>query len=104
MKNDKLTSDSTNRLPDYFNPHNVEQLPNMNSYPLIKEEPPAPDPQELLKKKYPVKIIAGVAFLVLSLLTIPVAVYITQKPTEVFIEATATPTPTPTPSFTSKVN
>ena len=87
-------------IPSYYNPHNIPQDTELNSFPLVKEADLIPDPNEEIRKKYPIKTIIGIAVLIVMVLAIPVGVFLNQKPTKVFIEATATPSPTPTPTPT----
>jgi len=92
--------ESQKKAPDYYNPHNITQEIGQNSNPLLALEPLPQNPQEMLKKKYPIKIIAGFAVLLIMVLATGIGVYLSQRPTRVFIEATATPTATPTPTPT----
>jgi hypothetical protein len=87
------------KAPDYYNPHNIVQDPQEVAS-LLVHEPSVPDPVEVLKKKYPVRIIVEVVILLVSVIAIPAALYLNQRPTRVFIEATATPTPTESPTPT----
>lgn len=88
-------------VPDYYNPHNTTQDTGGTTGTILAYEPQEVDPKEVLKRKYPVRIVAAVAILVVATLAIPVGVYLNQKPTNVFLDAdTPTPIPTisPTPS------
>lgn len=85
----------TGKVPDYYNPHNTILDPNETAS-LLMHEPEQPDPREELRKKYPIKTIVGALVLIVTVLAIPVGVYLNQRPTKVFIEATSTPSPTPT--------
>lgn len=93
---------SLKKAPPYFNPHNVVQDSRSESTPFLSSQPPVPDPGVTLQKKYPIKLVVGFAVLAITVLSIPVAVYLSQRPTRIFIEAepTVTPTPTPTPTPT----
>lgn len=99
--NDTFVSPSqpSGKTPDYFNPHNIPTDPSGVSS-LLSHEPPEANPIEELKKKYPIKTIVGAVVVLVMVLAIPVGVYLNQRPTRVFIEATATPSPTPTPTPT----
>jgi len=91
---------SQKQAPDYFNPHNVVQDERPPGNPLLRIEPKQPNPKEILKKKYPVRIIAGALVLIIMVLAVQAAVYLLQRPTRIFIEAEPTPSPSPTPTPT----
>lgn len=113
MNDDSPLQTKSDKIPSYYNPHNVVQDAKLNTTPLLIHEPPIENPKDALSRKYPIKVIAGALFVVITLISIPVALYLNQRPTRIFIEATATPHPTispsPTPSpvpsgFTSEIN
>lgn len=99
----------TSIVPDYYNPHNVTQETDSKTGTFLAYEPTEEDPKDVLKRKYPIKTIAGIAILIVTVLAIPVGVYLNQKPTNIFIDAdtptpmptlSPTPTPSPTPTLT----
>lgn len=99
-------SSQNNQTPSYYNPTGIVRDSPTNSTPLLNIEPPEDDPKALMQRKYPIKTIAGIMVLLVMVLAIPVSVFLTQRPTNVFIEAdtpspvaTFPPTPTPTPTF-----
>lgn len=94
------TPSQNNQTPSYYNPSGIVRETPTNSTPLLNVEPQEEDPKTQMRKKYPIKTIAGIMVLLVMVLAIPVSVYLTQQPTNVFIEATATPSPTPTPTAT----
>lgn len=98
MNDNTVPKQSSSKVPDYYNPHNIIQEPLNNNTPLLDLEPPEEDPAATLKKKYPIRTIAGIVVLVIMVMAIPIGVYLNQKPTEVFIEATSSPSPSPTPT------
>jgi hypothetical protein len=98
MDNFDPLAESQKKAPDYYNPRSVV-TEDSSTHPILAHEPVPEDPQEVLRKKYPIKtIVAGVVIFVV-LLAIPVTVYLSQRPTRIFLEA-ETPTPTPTESPT----
>jgi type VI protein secretion system component VasF len=89
--------------PDYWTQQNTAQNTDQTAKnPLLMHEPPPEDPKRTLRRKYPIQVITSVVILALTTLSIPLGVYLIQRPTKVFIEATSTPSPTPTPTESAR--
>lgn len=104
--NDTNPIDTTSKTPSYFNPTAVTRESIDTNTPLVNIEPPEQNPLEEMRRKYPIKNIAGIMVLALMVLAVPTTVFITQQQTNLLLEAntpapmlTFPPTPSPSPTI-----